>query len=153
MRNSHIAVFIHYVWSTWDRLPLLTGEVERAVYRQIGDKCAALGAELVALGGVDDHVHLLVQAPATISFADFMNHVKGASSHLATHEVLAGKQFFKWQGSYAAFSVSPRHRDAVVNYIKRQREHHAGGTIIRAYEPDAWEPRGGGGATGGGKHT
>jgi len=141
MRKSLVAVFIHYVWSTWNREALLVGEVERAVYRQIGDKCGALGAEVVALGGVEDHVHLLVQAPATISIADFMNHVKGASSHLATHAILNGKDFFKWQGSYAAFSVSPRSRDAVVAYIKGQREHHAAGTIIRAYEPDAWEPK------------
>jgi len=140
MRHSHVAVFIHYVWATWDRLPLLTGEVERAVYRQIGDKCASLGADLIALGGVEDHVHMLVQAPATISIADFMNYVKGASSHLVTHEVLDGKTLFKWQGSYGAFSVSPRHRDAVVQYIKRQREHHAVGSLIAAYEPDAFSP-------------
>ena len=136
MRHSRVAVFVHVVWATWDRLPLLTETVERGVYRAIGDKCAELGAELLALGGVEDHVHVLVRMPATHSIAELVGQIKGASSHLITHSILPDDGFFKWQGAYGAFSVSLRHLDTVAHYIKHQREHHAAGTTLPAYEPD-----------------
>ncbi|HEX6799152.1 MAG TPA: IS200/IS605 family transposase [Ktedonobacterales bacterium] len=89
MRQSGSAVYVHFVWATWDRLPLLSQEVERAAYRGIGAKCTELGAEVIALGGIEDHVHLLVHMPSTTSIAQFVGQVKGASAHLITHEVLA----------------------------------------------------------------
>jgi putative transposase len=82
---------------------------------------------------------MLVQMPATHSIAELVGQVKGASSHLVTRRILAHDGFFKWQGAYGAFSVSVRHLDAVSAYIKCQREHHAGGTTIRAYELDQME--------------
>src|SRR5690348_14845127 len=101
MRRAKIAVFIHFVWSTWDRLPLLTDNVQEQIYRAIGAKCAELGAEIVALGGVEDHIHLLVGMPATVSIADLIGQMKGASSHLMAQHVLApSRGFFKWQGAY-----------------------------------------------------
>jgi REP element-mobilizing transposase RayT len=93
MRRSGIAVYVHFVWTTWDRLPLLTDTFERQVRRAIAAKCAELGSELVALGGIEDHVHLLVGLPATISLADFIGKVKGASSHLVTHRELPDGRF------------------------------------------------------------
>ena len=133
MRRTRSAIFIHLIWGTWDRLPLLTGDIERDVYRAIEAKCAQLDTEIVALGGVEDHVHLLVRLPAMLSVADLVKHVKGASSHLATHR-LAPDQFFKWQGAYAAFSVSLRHLTAVESYVREQKTHHAAGSLIGAWE-------------------
>jgi REP-associated tyrosine transposase len=77
MRWAGVAAYVHIVWSTWDRLPLLSGEIERRVHRAIAAKCTELGSELVALGGVEDHVHLLIGLPATISRAQFVGAVKG----------------------------------------------------------------------------
>ena len=134
MRRAGVAVYVHIVWGTWDRLPLLTGELERRVHRAIGAKCEDLGAEVIALGGMEDHIHLLVRLPATLCVADLAKQVKGASSHLATHEVLGRDQFFKWQGAYGAVSVSPQHLPRVSDYIARQREHHAAGTLITGLE-------------------
>ena len=134
MRHASVTVFVHLVWATWDRLPFLTGDVERRVYRAIGDKCVALGAQIIALGGVEDHVHLLVRLPAAVSIADLVKHLKGASAHLITHET-PNAPFFKWQGAYAAFSVSPRHLHEATDYITHQRQHHQAGTLIPALEP------------------
>ena len=58
--------FTHFVWSTWDRLPLLEGEVEREAYALIQAQCTRLKVTLSALGGVADHVHLLVSLPRTL---------------------------------------------------------------------------------------
>lgn len=134
MRRAGIAVYVHFVWATWDRLPLLTEEIERQIHRAIAAKCADLGAEVIALGGVTDHVHVLVGLPATITLADFVGKVKGASSHLATHRELPDGAFFKWQGSYGAASVSPGLLDVVSAYVAHQKEHHADNTLNPEWE-------------------
>ena len=138
MRRTRVAVFVHVVWGTWDRAPLLVGETERRVYHSIQASCAAMGAEALALGGVEDHVHLLVQLPATIAVADLIKQVKGASAHLATHEVAPDK-FFKWQGGYAAFSVGQSQLTVIRAYIAHQKEHHRDETLIPEWEEDAAE--------------
>jgi REP element-mobilizing transposase RayT len=135
MHQTRAAVFVHVTWATWDRLPLLNGELEQRVYRAIGAECAALGARLVALGGTDDHVHLLVCLPTSLGLSQLMKQVKGVSAHLVTHEVTPG-EFFKWQGGYGAFSVSPRHLCRVSDYIIYQRRHHAIGSLMPKLEPD-----------------
>lgn len=133
MRHSRVVVFVHMVWGTWDRLPLLTRETAREVYRAIGAKCEELGAEVLALGGVEDHVHLLVRLPATLAVAELVKQVKGASSHTATHAMGA---VFKWQGAYGAFSVGVKDVGRVCAYIAAQREHHAAGSLVAEWE---WE--------------
>ncbi len=133
MRHVQNAVFVHLVWATWDRLPLLTGAVEREAHRAIEAKCRELGAEVLAVGGIEDHVHLLVRLPATLAVADLVKHVKGASAHLIAQRTHAN-QFFKWQGGYAAFSVSVGHLTRVTRYIAQQREHHAANTLIPTLE-------------------
>ena len=67
-------------------------------------KCQERGVEILALGGVEDHLHLLVRMAATLAVSDLARHLKGSSAHLATYDV-AASEFFKWQGGYAAFSL------------------------------------------------
>jgi REP element-mobilizing transposase RayT len=133
MRRIQNAVFVHLVWATWDRLPLLVGAIERDVHRAIEAKCKELGTEIIAFGGVEDHIHLLVRLPATLAFADLVKHLKGASSHLLAQQLHPG-EFFKWQGAYGAFSVSIDHLERASQYIAHQREHHASNTIITDWE-------------------
>ena len=133
MRRVQNAVFVHLVWATWDRLPLLVGAIERDIRRAIESKCKTLGIEIVAFGGVEDHIHLLVRLPATLAVADVVKHLKGASTHPLTQR-LHPDDFFKWQGAYGAFSVSLDHLGQVGEYIGRQREHHAHNTTIADWE-------------------
>jgi REP element-mobilizing transposase RayT len=105
------------------------------VFIALSAGCEELGAEPVAVGGTDDHVHVLVRLPATLSLSELMRRIKGASAHLATHQLAPG-EFFKWQGGYGAFSVSPRHLGRVRDYIARQREHHAIGSLLPTLEPE-----------------
>ncbi len=100
MRRNQVAVFIHLVWATWDRLPLIAEEIERPLHRAISAKCAEFGAELAALGGVEDHIHLLVRLPAPLPLAELVKQVKGASTHLITHQITP-VQSFTWQGATA----------------------------------------------------
>ncbi len=136
MYRTQVAVFVHIVFGTWDRLPLLDEEIRRHVYHAVGAKCQELGAQVLALGGVEDHVHLLVRLPATLAVADLVKHVKGSSSYLVTHQLGPG-QPFKWQAAYGASSVSPRQFTPVCDYIARQREHHAAGSLVAEWEQNS----------------
>ena len=141
MHQTHAAVYVHLVWSTWDRQPCLRGPIERQVYRLIGATCQDLGAQIVALGGVDDHVHLLVSLPTPLSVAQLAKRLKGVSSRVVGGQ-LAGSptQFFKWQAGYGAVSVSPTTIHEVARYITNQRAHHASGSLVDAWELQADTP-------------
>ncbi|MBF8285961.1 MAG: transposase IS200-family protein, partial [Anaerolineales bacterium] len=84
MRAPFTQLYLHCVWATWDRLPLLTPKIEQVVYASILDKCRELKSEALAIGGMPDHVHLLVRLHTTVAVADLLKEVKGASSHLIT---------------------------------------------------------------------
>jgi putative transposase len=133
MRAPFTQLFLHCVWATWDRLPLLTQELEQPIHSAIKAKCDELKCELIAIGGMPDHIHLLVRLHPTVAVSDLLKGVKGVSSHLVTHKVAIGK-FFKWQGSYGAFTVGKRDISRVKAYIERQKEHHADGVISRELE-------------------
>ena len=113
-------------------MPLLLPGVRERVYLCIREEAARLKAEIIAIGGVADHVHVLLRLPATVSIAELVKQLKGSSSHLANHEVLP--HGFKWQGGYSAGSVSRRLLPIVRNYVLRQEEHHREGTIYPAAE-------------------
>src|SRR3954466_10326674 len=78
--RSYAEIYLHLVWGTWDRHPLLVGERVEAVYRAIHHECVRMRAEVIAIGGMEDHVHLLVRVPASLSASDLVKQVKGASS-------------------------------------------------------------------------
>ena len=132
--SSRVEVFVHLVWATWDRLPLLPVGVRERVYSCLRAECERMGGNSLAVGGTDDHVHILAQVPATMAVSNFVKQVKGASSHLVNYEMRAPFTF-KWQGGYGAFSVSRRSLPLVRDYILRQEDHHRNGTIHPAIEP------------------
>ena len=108
-------------------------DIELRPYGAINEKCRELKSYPLALGGIDDHLHLLVRLPTTLSVADLLKGVKGSSSHLLTHEVAPDK-FFKWQGAYGAFTLAKQDVDRVIDYIRNQKTHHVAKTIW-----DEWE--------------
>lgn len=122
-RKPYAELYVHLVWATWDRLPLITPEVQQAVYACIHTECETLRAELLEIGGIEDHVHLLARIPPTLCIAELAKQVKGSSSHLVTHR-LPGSHDFKWQGAYGAFTVSRSHVPGVRRYIRNQEAHH-----------------------------
>ena len=135
MREPYTQLYVHLVWSTWDRLPVLTEDIRARVYGCIQAECAALNAEAIAIGGVADHVHLLARFPATLSIAALTKQVKGASSHLAAQEARPGA-FFKWQGGYSAFTIAKADVPRIRNYILNQEQHHREGNLDTDSEPN-----------------
>lgn len=133
MRRNKLALYAHLVWATWDKLPLITSEIERQLHRNIESEVQKQGCVMLALNGTDDHVHLLVSIPSTITIADLVKQAKGVSSHFVNDELRPARDF-KWQGSYGAFSVSRWDVEKIVQYIKRQKEHHVTGELMQEFE-------------------
>ncbi|RYE84931.1 MAG: IS200/IS605 family transposase [Myxococcales bacterium] len=123
MRSPRLRVYVHLVWATHERRPLLTSTLEPLVHESLRQRCGFGGTTLLALGGVEDHVHLLIALPATLSLAQLVGDLKGWSSYQANHQTERPLPF-RWQGAYAALSVSERGVEPVIRYIARQREHH-----------------------------
>ncbi len=133
MRRNKLALFVHLVWATWDRLPMITLDIERRLYRVIESEAQKLGCQVLALNGTEDHVHLLVLVPSTLAIADLLKQIKGVSSHFV-NEVLKPPAQFKWQGSYGAFTVSRWDVDKIKEYIKCQKEHHQSSELVAELE-------------------
>ena len=138
MRAPYTQLYVHMVWSTWDRLPLITEVVEPRLYAAIAVKCRELNCEPLAIGGIADHVHLLARLHPTIAVSTLAKEVKGASSHLVTHEIATG-EFFKWQGSYRAFTLRKSETLHVKTYIESQKRHHREGQLQTEWELDGDE--------------
>jgi len=128
MLKNKLCVCVHSVWATWDRNPLITGDIERGLYRYVKTVCGDDKCEVLAVGGMPDHIHLLVMLSSTVTLSDLMKHVKGGSSRAVSTALKPGV-WFAWQGSYGAFSVSRRDIAKTVRYIECQRQHHAEGTL------------------------
>jgi putative transposase len=132
MREPYTQLFVHTVWATWDRAPLLEPDLMQVVDAAVRRECVDLKVDVVAFGGVSDHVHLLARIPTTISVAQLVKQVKGSSSHLLTNRLRVP---FKWQGGYGAFTVSKPLVPRVRDYVLNQERHHREGTLVRAAEP------------------
>ena len=75
------------------------------------------------IGGVDDHVHVLLGLPATMPVSKALQLIKGGSSKWV-HEMFPEHRLFQWQEKYGAFSVSVSQLDRIRSYIRNQEEHH-----------------------------
>lgn len=122
--GNYTQIFVHLVWSTTGRLPLLTREIEAAAHACIASKCRQLRCRPVAIGGMPDHVHLLAELHPAISVAMLAKEIKGASSYHINHSTIADTPF-SWSAGYGAFSVSRRHVADVASYVTTQKARHA----------------------------
>ena len=130
-------LFYHFVWSTKDRLPLITVSNRDAIYGAIGAKAGDLRGIVYALNGMSDHVHLVVTVPPSIALASFIGQVKGSASHLAARlGDSSAVEPFAWQAEYGVLSISEAHLPIVVRYVRQQQQHHAANTLNRTLESD-----------------
>lgn len=133
MRANFTQLYVHCVWATWDRLPLIKPDLQQLVYAAIIHECEKLKCTVITIGGIEDHIHLLTGFPPTVNISELIKQIKGSSSHFITHEIKPN-EFFKWQGSYGAFTVSYSEIDRVAHYIRNQAEHHLQKSIISSWE-------------------
>ncbi len=123
MPQTFTALWVHLIWATKNREPILHKSIRIPLYKQIRIIAAQKGYHLDFINGVEDHVHCLFSVQPSCSISQIAKNVKGASSHwLNGQGLLEGP--FDWQDGYAAFSVSPSNVQRVRNYIGNQEMHH-----------------------------
>jgi putative transposase len=118
MANTYTLNFVHCVFSTKGRMPLMAEP--QKVWATL--RAVALNSKLrvKAVGGTPDHVHVLIEIPKTRAVADVVRELKANSSA----RIRKSRPIFAWQDGYGAFSVSPSAVAAVTRYIRQQPEHH-----------------------------
>ena len=139
LRAPFTQLYVHLIWSTWDRLPLISESIRPRLHAAIATKCRQLRCEPMAIGSVADHIHVLVSLHPTVCVSNLTKEVKGASSHLVTH-VITPSEFFKWQGAYRAFTIRKEDVPGVREYIQNQKQHHAENRLLSDWEPDFGPP-------------
>ena len=122
MSSTYLSLHYHLVFSTKGRQPLIDLAWRARLHEYLGGTIAGLGGFSQGVGGVVDHVHLLVGLKATHCLADVLRELKKASSVWVHEEI--GERGFAWQEGYAAFTVSATARAAVREYVANQEEHH-----------------------------
>ncbi len=124
MTLPYTQLYVHLVWATWDRQPWITDAARPSLHAAIVEKCKVQRCQPVAVGGVADHVHVLVRMRPSIAISDLVGALKGASSYWMNACAML-TETFRWQGSYGALSVHSRVVARVARYVHDQPFHHA----------------------------
>lgn len=126
-------LYYHIVWGIKNRQPLLTPDIEPVIYSFIRSKVTGLEGSLYAANGCLDHVHLVVSIPPKIAIATFIGQVKGVTS--ARFNSLPNCQIpLYWQEEYSVFSFDERRLNNYIEYVEKQKVHHAENTTIKVLE-------------------
>ena len=122
MPATYCSLHYHAVFSTKDRYPTITKDWRDNLHAYLGGIVRNVGGVPVAIGGIEDHAHILIGLRATHAIANVMREVKSGSSEWVHNTV--GKSSFGWQPGYFGVAVSPSHIQRVKGYILNQEEHH-----------------------------
>jgi putative transposase len=131
MSSTHLCLHYHLIFSTKDRVAYMHKAWRERLFAFLGDIVKDLGGVPEVVGGVEDHVHLLIGLRATQSLADAVREIKAASSRWVHQEMR--KQEFSWQEGYGAFTVSASQLEVVKQYIRNQEEHHRKKSSLAEY--------------------
>jgi len=121
--HAYTCLFFHIVWSTKKRQPLISNLFKEKFHRFIKFAVQDENADLLEIGGTQDHVHLLIRANTNCVISNLVRQVKMRSTKFANSEY-RGMHFFAWQEGYSIFSVSNSNVNKIIRYINRQEEHH-----------------------------
>ena len=133
MGQSLVKNYIHIVFSTKYRQPLITDDIEGELHAYLGGICKKLECHPLKVGGYTDHIHILCMLSRKITLMKLLEEIKSHSSKWVKTKGDNFKDFY-WQNGYGAFSVKPSEVDVVIRYIANQKEHHSKKTFQREYK-------------------
>lgn len=133
MGNKKLDLYIHLIWAIRDQSPWITPFLEKKIYRYITSQVHRLGCEILAINGMPDHIHLVLKYPSIFSIAEIVKKAKGGSSRLI-NQTLKDDELFRWQGGYAAFTVSRWDLQKIIKYVNNQKKNHAEGILYSELE-------------------
>ena len=130
---SYLKIWVHLVWSTKNRQPLLSREIRSILFPHIKKNAQQKGIYIDFINGHTDHIHLLISLNKEQSIGSIVQLIKGESSYWINQQKLTTEKF-RWQDQYFAVSVSESGINKVRDYIKNQEEHHKKKTFLQEYE-------------------
>jgi REP element-mobilizing transposase RayT len=122
MSHTYCSSLMHCVFSTKEHRKTIVAEVQPQLWAYIGGVARTHGMKALAVGGVEDHVDMLLSLPATMAIAKAMQQIKTASCKWMHDD--CGRDSFEWQEGYGAFSIGVAQVDDTIAYISNQEEHH-----------------------------
>jgi len=132
MGQSLVNNYIHIVFSTKNRAPLINPPYEQELHSYLAGTCKNLNCQPIKIGGHTDHVHILCMLSKKITLIKLLQEIKANSSIWMKTKDESLKNFY-WQDGYGAFSVNPSEIDTVIGYIANQHEHHSKNTFQCEY--------------------
>ncbi|MFN6943993.1 MAG: IS200/IS605 family transposase [Cytophagaceae bacterium] len=132
MPQSLVKNYVHLIFSTKYRDPLILPTIEDKIYGYLSGICQRMECPSLKIGGYTDHIHILCNLSQKIPLMKLLEELKATSSKWMKTQ---GDEFlnFYWQRGYGAFSVNPSHVDIVVAYIENQKAHHANKSFQEEY--------------------
>ncbi len=130
---SRLELYFHIVWATQHRQPFLTPQKEEMVFRCIFNLVAPTHYKMLAINGMPDHIHMLIQTGPQIDLPALMKNVKGTTSALVNNMTELTERF-RWQEGYYAATITPSHLPETLEYVRNQKRHHREGTTRLVFE-------------------
>jgi len=130
--SSFINVYLHYIFGTKNREPLIVPELKKRLLAYMSGIAKENNMKAIAINGTENHVHILISIPSTITIAKAIQMIKGGSSYWV-HKTFPEFQNFEWQKGYGVFSVSQSNLNNIMKYIKNQEKHHAAEEFKQEY--------------------
>ena len=132
MPQSLARILVHLVFSTKNREPWITTEIEQRIWEYLGGIARKNQMKALQIGGIEDHVHVVVGMRPTMAVSEAVQLLKGGSSKWI-HDTFPSMGSFAWQDGYGAFTVSKSQLPDVIHYVANQREHHRVRTFQEEY--------------------
>ena len=132
MSQSLASILVHIIFSTKSRQPLIHADIIKDLHLYLAAIARSYGVQVHEVGGIEDHVHLLISLPRTLTVSKIVEEVKkGSSKWMKTKG--ASYLSFSWQNGYGAFSIGQSNFNVLRQYIQNQREHHKSTSFQEEY--------------------
>jgi REP element-mobilizing transposase RayT len=132
MANTFSSLNYHIIFSTKNREPWISQDIEQRVWQFIGGIARKHRMIALQVGGIEDHIHALINSRPSVAPSEIAQILKGESSKWI-HGEFRKLKLFSWQDGYGAFTVSKSNLESVITYIRTQREHHKQKTFQEEY--------------------
>jgi putative transposase len=126
MSHTYVSNLVHCVFSTKDRRNTIEPDRQTALWSYLGGIARKNDFKAIAVGGTENHIHILLSLTATIPLAKAIQLLKGGSSKWMNE---TNNHKFSWQEGYGAFTVGTSQQPHTINYINSQLEHHRKHTL------------------------
>jgi len=123
MSHSYRSMLFHIVFATKERQPLIGSEIRHRLYGYIDTIIEDRFGHPIRIGGVEDHIHILMDKKPGVNEINMLRDIKAFSSGWI-HKTFPRLAGFAWQAGYGIFSVSGSHKETLIGYIENQSEHH-----------------------------